>query len=509
MSRNEDRDLTTRRRTLDLDPETFRAAGHDLVDRIAEFLGTIRARPTNRDDRPADIRAVLPLGPTPETGADPRTLLADTAQLLFDRSLHNGHPRFFGYITSSAAPIGALADLLAGAVNPNLGGWQLSPLASEIEAQAVRWIAEMVGFGGRHGLLVSGGNMANFVCFLAARRRAAGESLRRQGIDPADGRLAVYASAEAHTWLHKAADLFGLGTESLRWVPTDDDQRLDVDALREAIRRDRDAGYRPFLVVGTAGTVSTGVVDPLPAIAEVAHEEGLWFHVDGAYGAFAALAPGHPADLDGIARADSVAVDPHKWLYAPLEAGCALVRDREALTDAFRYTPPYYHFADDDLDPPTNYYELGPQNSRGFRALKVWLAIRQAGRGGYARMIADDIRLTERLFDAVGAHPELEGRSRYLSIATFRYVPPDLRATGEDRESYLDTLNERLLARIKVSGETFLTNAVIGGRFLLRTCIVNFRTTLGDVQALPDIVARHGRAAEEALRESEAGVSSS
>ena len=228
----------------------------------------------------------------PERGSDPELLLRNTADLLFNHSLFNGHPRFFGYITSSPAPIGVLGDLLAAAVNQNCGSWTLSPMATEIEAQTVRWIAEFIGFpAGSGGLLVSGGNMANFVCFLAARTAKAGWDVRKTGLNGSHPRLIAYASGETHTWIQKAADLFGFGTDAIRWIAVDEHQRMKTDELRRQIEADRARGDQPFLVVGTAGSVSTGAVDPLPAIASICREFDLWFHVDGAYGALAAAIP--------------------------------------------------------------------------------------------------------------------------------------------------------------------------------------------------------------------------
>lgn len=481
---------------LDLPPDEFRALGHRLVDRIADFLATLPSRPVAPANPLPAIRAALPAGPLPESGAAADELLDHVARTLFEHSLFNGHPRFWGYITSSAAPIGALADLLAAAVNPNVGSFALAPVATEIERQAVRWIAELVGFTpDAGGLLVSGGNMANFVCFLAARTARAGQDVRSAGLAAADApRLRVYASTETHTWIHKAADLFGLGTDAIRWIPVDAGLRMSAAALHETVREDLLKGDQPLLVVANAGTVATGAVDPIPAIAEVCRELGVWLHVDGAYGALAAAAPGAPPDLAGIALADSVAVDPHKWLYTPLEAGCALVRDDQALLDAFSYRPSYYRFEGaGDGEPPLNFYELGPQNSRGFRALKVWLGLRQAGRQGYARMIADDMRLAERLFDNASRHPELEAATSSLSIVTFRFVPEDVDRTAPGAEAYLNELNSDLLGEIQASGEAYLSNAVVGGRYLLRACIVNFRTAERDVDALPEIVVRLGR----------------
>jgi aromatic-L-amino-acid/L-tryptophan decarboxylase len=296
------------------------------------------------------------------------------------------------------------------------------------------------------------------------------------------GRLTAYCSTETHTWAHKAADLFGIGGDAMRWIGTDSGQRLDTSLLREAIAADRAAGAHPFLVVGTGGSVSTGAVDPLAELAAIARQENLWFHVDGAYGGFAACLPDAPEDLRALALADSVAIDPHKWLYVPVEAGCTLVRDEQALLDAFAYRPPYYHLPEGQV----NFYELGPQNSRGFRALKVWLALRQAGRAGYVEMIGDDCRLARLLYELADADPELEARTHGLSIATFRYAPEGA------SEAELDELNERLLERLRTSGEAFVSNAVIDGRYYLRACFVNFRTQEADVRALPGIVKRLG-----------------
>jgi aromatic-L-amino-acid decarboxylase len=484
----------------EMTPEGFRQAGHRIVDLVADWLARMPAGPVTRAATPRALRAVLGEPPMPQEGTPPLPALEEAARLLFEHSLFNGHPRFWGYITSSAAPLGALADLLASSVNPNVGGWQLSPLASEIEAQTIRWLGELIGFPAGGGLLVSGGNMANLVAFFAARRAKAPWDLRAAGLSGRAERLVFYASTESHTWIQKAADLSGLGTDAIRWIETDARQRLDAAALERRVREDRTAGLLPFLVVGAAGTVGTGAIDPLPAIAEVAAREHLWFHVDGAYGAPAAALDDAPPDLRGLARADSIALDPHKWLYAPLEAGCTLVRDSRHLVEAFSFHPTYYRFegAPDD-DPPINYYEMGPQNSRGFRALKVWLGLKQAGRAGQVRMIRDDIELAHALHRAVAARPDLEAATCNLSITTFRFVPPDLKGI-EGARAYLDALNEELLERLKESGEAFLSNAVVNGRFVLRACIVNFRTTLADVEALPALVCRLGTETDARLR---------
>jgi glutamate/tyrosine decarboxylase-like PLP-dependent enzyme len=316
--------------------------------------------------------------------------------------------------------------------------------------------------------------------------------------------MRVYASAETHTWIQKGMDLAGLGTDAIRWIPTDDRLRMDMAELRTTLEHDRAAGLLPLMVVATAGSVSTGAVDPLFEIAKICREAGVWLHVDGAYGAFAAAVPGTPGDLQALSLADSVAVDPHKWLYSPIEAGCILARDRETLRRSFSYHPPYYHFGQE----ATNYVDFGPQNSRGFRALKVWLALRQVGRSGCVQMIGDDIRLSERLRDNADHQPELDVITQDLSITTFRYVPADMQAARGVRgrtqsdvdDTYLNNLNEALLERIQNSGEAFVSNAVIRGMYVLRACIVNFRTAEADVDALPEIVVRLGRETDASLR---------
>ncbi len=345
-------------------------------------------------------------GPLPESGTDPAQLVEQTARLLFDHSLLNGHPRFFGYITAPPAPIGILGDFLAAAVNPNVGAWMLSPAATEIESQTVRWIASLVGYPEDcGGLLVSGGNMANFVCFLAARAAKGGAALREQGVG--GERSAGFASMPRP----KPTPGSRRPPTSPAWAPRRSGgfRRTPICAwtwrhFAAISKRTPPPATSPGIVVGTAGSVSTGAVDPLREMAAVCREHGAWFHVDGAYGGFAAAVPEAPDDLRGLTVADSVAVDPHKWLYAPLEAGCALVRDAEALRAAFAYHPPYYHFE----ERATNYVDYGPQNSRGFRALKVWLALRQVGAAGYRRMIGDDIRLSQAMAEAVRSHAELE-----------------------------------------------------------------------------------------------------
>ncbi len=488
--------MENRQPLIDMDAEEFRDAGHLLIDKIAGFLSSISDLPVTTSPTPGSLQAKLP-NSLPISGSDPSTLIEECWQLLVKNSLFNGHPKFWGYITSSPAPVGMLGDLMASAINSNCGAFVLSPMATEIEKQTIQWLGEFIGYKAGSGIMVSGGNMANFVGFLAARKAKANWDIRKLGIQPAQGSWRVYTSSETHTWINKAVDLFGLGLDAIRWIPVDKDQRMDLSQLDKIITDDKNEGLVPFLVAGTAGSVGTGAVDQLKELAAICKKHDCWFHIDGAYGGFAAALPELKYMFQGIDLADSIAIDPHKWLYSPLEAGCTLVKNANALTDAFSFHPAYYNF-DGEEEPQTNFYERGLQNSRGFRALKVWLGFRQAGADGHIRMIRDDIKLAERLFELLKKKIEIETFTCHLSIVTFRYKPEKM-DTGSDQE-YLNKLNQSLLNKLQAGGEVFPSNAVLDGNFLLRVCIVNFRTRLQDIEYLPDIVLKEGKLIHEQMQ---------
>jgi glutamate/tyrosine decarboxylase-like PLP-dependent enzyme len=488
-------------------PDQFRELGHSLVDAIADFYAHLPAASTASPLLPDALREVVGTRKVPEKGTDIGPVLEDFRKLFFRHSTHNGSPRFWGYITSSGAPIGALADLLAAAVNPNCGAWALSPVATEIENECIRWLSEFMGLPGKwDGIVVSGGNMANIVAFIVARKAKATWDIRTDGIAASRSKpLVVYGSEEMHTWISKAADICGLGTAAVRWIAADKDHRIRLDELRLQIAQDRDAGLLPFMVCGTAGSVGTGAVDPLEELAKICKSNDMWFHVDGAYGAPAVALDDASVDLKGLRFADSIAIDPHKWLYAPLEAGCTLVRRRDDLHDTFSSKPSYYQFDDNEGQEVKNYYEYGPQNSRGFRALKIWLGFQQSGASGYRRMIADDIELARRLHDFVGREPLLEQGTQSLSITTFRFVPADLRKRAMQPgqvTDYLNELNARIATALRLSGKAFVSNAHLGERYMLRACIVNFRTTLADVELLPKLIVETGNELDASKRPS-------
>ena len=337
---NSREDLKQRNAPLNMSSEEFRKAGYLLVDEIAEFLDSLPDCKVVETKTVPQIQNLVGNDPLPQEGTDPLRLLKETTKLLVDHSLFNGHPRFWGYVTSSATPIGILGDFLASAMNQNVGAWQLAPMASEIESQTIRWIAEFIGYNQDcGGLMVSGGNMANFVGFLAGRKSKTPWDIRKEGIQKKEEALRVYCSDATHTWVHKAADLFGLGTDAIRWIPTDIDQHMDSAKLEHQLEADIELGFIPILVAASAGTVATGAVDPINTIADICEKHNLWLHVDGAYGAMAAALPEASEDLRAIKRADSVALDPHKWLYSPIEAGCTLVKNAQGLTGYIRLPP--------------------------------------------------------------------------------------------------------------------------------------------------------------------------
>ena len=474
---------------VEMSKQDFKKVGHYLIDLIAEFYDRLGEGPVTTAESPTALRELVGNGSLPENGLSAEAIMERAADLMVNHSLFNGHPKFLGYITSSPTQIGALADLLAAAINPNVGANILSPMATEIEKQTIRWLCDFIGVSPEYGgIMVSGGNMANFTAFVAARTKAE-RALNESAIKPDKPKLVVYCSKATHTWVEQAVKLFGIGKQGIRWIEQDESGKLRTEQLTKKIEGDIEDGCTPFLVVGNAGDVSTGVVDDLRALATVCKTFKLWFHIDGAYGIPAAVVPELKTLFDGIEEADSIALDPHKWLYSPLEAGCTLVKDPTTLVDTYSTHPVYFNF-DGSENQAHNFYEYGFQNSRGFRALKVWAALQQVGRTGYVKMIREDISLSQLFFDLAQRHPELEAVTQNLSITTLRYVPND--GSGTD-EVYLNKLNETLLNTLQQQGEVFLSNAVLHDKYCLRGCIVNFRTSEKDIEEIVSIIVREGR----------------
>jgi aromatic-L-amino-acid/L-tryptophan decarboxylase len=486
-------------RDLDWDAAKARSFADGAADIWEELLRSLPTLPVSRRVTEAEVHAAValdvPVEPMPQDD-----LLAYLRDVVLEHSMYPGHPRFYAYISGAGTVPGAVADMLAAGLNANLGGWRLSPAATEIELNLTRWFADRFGLPDTAGgLIVSGGAMANFVALKAARDRTAGWDVRREGVR--DGPpLAIYESAEAHVVNDRAADMLGLGMAAVRHVAVDDSYRMRVDALRDAIKTDRERGVRPIAVVGSGGTVATGSIDPLGEIADVCTDERLWFHVDAAYGGPAVLADDLRPQLAGIDRADSIAFDPHKWLYTPHSGGCVLVREVRHLGDSFVVHPTYTRADKDRTGWGLDLMEHGPQFSRGFWALKVWVSLLAHGWRAYAARISHDAALARYLAARATERPEFEATAPVtLSIACFRYVPPSL-GRGPGREEYLNQLNERLLTEIQLDGRVFCSNAVLNGRFVLRICIVNFRTEAEDLDALLDVASELGARVDAELR---------
>jgi glutamate/tyrosine decarboxylase-like PLP-dependent enzyme len=477
-----------------IDQEGFRALAHRAADLAADHLEGVARGPVFRPMSPEERRALLELR-LPERGQPLGAALDFARERILSRPMGNGHPRFFGWVNSPPDPAGVVAEILAAALNPSVAGGDHA--AVYLERGVVRWLSELVGFpaGESMGLLTSGGSVANLIGLAAARHQAAladGWSVREEGLQGSRPRLVLYLTDEGHSALRKAAEILGLGSSSVRTVPTDTGLRMDVSALSTAIGADRKAGLRPFCVAASAGTVNSGAIDPLDEIADVCVEERLWFHVDGAYGAFGAASPSLKRLYSGMARSDSLALDPHKWLSVPIECGCALVRDGALLRDSFSLVPPYLRTEEGKGFGGLPWFsEYGPQQTRGFRALKLWMTIHSIGREGIAARIDRHVALARRLASQIDDAADFERLADGpLSIVCFRYAPPPLR--GKDER--LDALNKVVMERVQAGGEAFVSGTTIRGRFALRACVLHDGTTEADVDALVEIARREGEA---------------
>ena len=468
----------------DLDEISSRAAAL-----VSEYFASIRERPVMAPNHAGktkeSVNIELPLE------GRPLEQLIEECRTVMDLSRHNGHPRFFGYVASPSTPIGAYADLIASALNANITCWRSAPGGTEIEQLVVRWLGSLIRYDDNaRGLLTSGGSMANMIALLIASRRKGGVEAARKGLWNAGRPMTIYASAEVHMSIAKAADILGFGRDQVRVVACDERQRMRVDELRTRIYTDKRNGLRPFCVVGSAGTVNTGAVDPLAEIAGVAAEFDLWFHVDGAYGAPGAMVEQKQPLFAGLERADSVSLDPHKWLYVPVDAGCLLFRDAAAAVAAFSTEEADYikvHGLTEDA--AFAYWDYGVELSRRFRALKVWLTLGYYGARRIAEAVADDVALAAYLGELISQADDFELLAPVeLSICCFRYVP---RQNLNEQE--LNQLNERIMAAVQKGGRAYLSNATVNGKFALRACITNFRTTKADIEQTLAVVREVAR----------------
>jgi glutamate/tyrosine decarboxylase-like PLP-dependent enzyme len=461
-----------------MDASEFRTVGHRVVDRLAEYFERIESAPLFSNAAPDALRALFD-EPLPAEGADAESVLRDIEDKLFPHCTHVGHPGYFGLITPSPLPMGVLGDLIASALNQNVGAWTIGPGATAMERRTVRWLTDLCGYGpAAGGNLTSGGMTANFLGLKLARDAVTGDRAQHEGVR---GRFAVYTSEERHVSVDKAVDAVGLGREAVRALPTGDDFRVRLDALEEAITRDRAAGVAPLCIVAMAGSTNTGAVDDLDALRRIADREGMWLHADAAYGGGMLLSRRRPGLLAGLERADSITLDPHKWFYAPLDAGAILVRDETRLTRSFGMKPSYLTDEADPTGARYQYYVHGFEQSRRFRSLKVWMSFKRYGARQIGTWIDRNVEQAERLFDLAETDPEFRTATRPpMSAVCVRYQPDGL---DEDR---LGPLHALVARRIEAAGRFWISTTVLKGRTFFRVNPVNFRTRLSHIDALFD-----------------------
>ena len=474
-----------------LDPqdwEQYRALAHRMVDESLDYLRDVRERPT-WTPMPAPVRERLTSEPLPRSGVGD---VAVYEEFLADiRPYPNGniHPRFWGWVMGTGTPQAAMEDFLASVMNPNVGGFEQSPML--VERQVIKWCAELMGFPATAGgILVSGGTLANDFCLAVARQKGAGFDVRAEGLQGGHPTLLVYGSTETHGWLKKGCELLGLGAAAFRRVPVFDDFTVNVAEMEAMIVADRAAGHRPICIVGTAGTVQTGATDDLEALADLAARQQLWFHVDGAFGSMAALSPDTAAQVKGQERADSIAFDLHKWGYLPFDVACVLVRHDADLVETFSAQGAYLSSEKRGVMAQSGVFfaDRGVELTRSFKALKVWMRLRAVGTDTLGRHIARNVAQARHLAALVQAHPELELLAPApLNIVNLRYTAPGLDDTA------LDALNREILISLQEDGVAVPSGTVIRSRFAIRVAIANHRSTDADFDMLVDAVVQRGR----------------
>ncbi|MDQ3472219.1 MAG: pyridoxal-dependent decarboxylase [Acidobacteriota bacterium] len=499
QTRNTRDPSAARRSDLDLSEADLTQLSTEINKLVTDYFSDVSERPVFPQISAGGTTAKV--GSNLSAAGEPLEKLLADCRAILDGSRHNGHPRFFGYVASPSTPIGAYGDLITSALNSNVTSWRSGPAATEIERTVVRWLGSLIGYSDKaHGLLMSGGSLANTTALLIAQRNKASRNIASKGLWGQNTPMTIYASEQVHMSIPKAADILGFGREQVRTVACDERLRLDARSLRERLEQDRRDGLQPFCVVASAGTVNSGAVDPLADIARIAREFGIWFHVDGAYGAPGSLDERKRRLFAGLEHADSVSLDPHKWLYVPLDAGCLLFRDEAAARLAFTAgDADYIKVLEENPDESFAFWDYGMELSRRFRALKIWLTLRYYGIERLAAAISEDNSLARYLAERIEQSEDFELLAPVeLSICCFRYVPKQLRVklaqAGIEAqvqvERELDVLNQRAMLKVQRGGEAYVSNATIHGKFALRACITNFRTTRADLDKTLEIIRK-------------------
>jgi glutamate/tyrosine decarboxylase-like PLP-dependent enzyme len=469
---------------IDTDPEEMRRLGYQAVDAIVEHLSTLSQRPTGRKAERAEMEKLL-REPLPEGRVPFEQLLDDYREKILSHAFHLAHPRFFAYIPSSPTYAAVLADALATAANLFLGNWMEASAAAQIEIIVIDWFKEMIGMTAAEagGLLTSGGSVANLTALAVARHAKLNDDM--------DGAV-IYASNQTHASVERAARIIGFRAEQIASVPVDDEHRIETRELERRIEEDTRAGRRPFCVIANGGTTNTGSVDALDVVAEIAARHKLWFHVDAAYGGFAALTERGRRLLGGIERADSVTLDPHKWLYAPFETGCVIFKNAPQSRATFHLLPDYLQDMPREKE-NINFYDYGIQLTRGFRALKLWMALRFYGIETYRALIDRSLDLAQLAALLMRRSPVLEVFNEpQLGVVCFRYVPAGCTAQTAEDEARLDQINAALVERVIASGEATVSSTRLRGRFAIRFCALNHRTQTSDVERTVALIEQLG-----------------
>lgn len=474
---------------IELSPAEREEMGRAALAWALDYFGTTAEPPVYPPVGAGELSALV-REPVPE-GPQALNAVMDQFAVLAALGRKNGHPRMFGYVQSSASFAGVAADFLASALNQNVTSWRSAPSATTVELQVIDWLKAMAGFDpAGTGVLLSGGSFANFAGLAVALRASTDRDINQHGVAALPGPPRIYTSAMTHMSTPKAAAMLGLGRDAVVQVPVDAGFRMDVTALAERIAADRAAGCHVVCVVANAGDVNTGAIDPLEAIADVCKRAGVWLHVDGSYGGFAAGSPHVGNALAALGRADSLSLDPHKWLFAPLDVGCLLVRDPKRLRQAFTQGAAYIDVIANADMPEYAFWDYSPELSRRFRALKIWFILKCHGARAIRAAIDGNIAVARRLAALIDASDDFERLAPVpLSIVCFRYLPPSRRGPGDHAEA-LNAFNRALMVEVQRDGDSYLSNAMIGPHFALRACIVNFRTTAADAGHLLDAIRR-------------------